>query len=63
MFLAEACLLLPTQLNNNECMGLFFFTFFVPYFVLGILLRLSDISNIGANGPVWLVWPSGLYEN
>lgn len=29
----------------------FFFKLFVPFFVLGILLRLLDISNIGANGP------------
>lgn len=49
MFMTEACLLPQTQLNNNE--WIFFFKLFVPFFGLGILLSLLDISNIGANGP------------
>lgn len=42
-------MLLLTQLNNNKYMV--FSKLFLPFFVLGVLLKLSDISNIGADGP------------
>lgn len=48
LFLTEVDLLLQTLLNDNWYIA---FKVFVPTFVLGVLLSLSDSSHIDASGP------------